>query len=456
MDDENLADLSAAIPTLEREDLILRFLWEEGYSSTSCIHKEVLPKLSIQNVRRILKNLAEYHIIEYKELPLIHKQGSGERVYHLKTDGLQILEKSSTEISRYEAGVQKIRSTCLRHFLEVRNFERPLLRAINQSEYCATSLNEFFDSGKLYFQIKQTESTVNLRSDALITIKRQGYERLTIRLELDRGTEGFGQIFKKLDTYVLYNQSSLVCAHSQTFPVLVLFVANTVRVKNLAAKVQGHPAAKFLWFLSVDSLGKRDLWVDPVVFNCQQEATSLLALATDREPILTFQNAVTEAGDLEPIFHYAINTRFGTASDPFFPVKVDRDGKDFLWMPDGYMRIYRKIPDQEEKELLFAILVSIQDESGDRIIEKFLPCETFLTQDTQRKRVSETNHYGCFVIVKSADKIREVQNVLQNLKIGARSRMILVEDCVTEKIFHEPVWITGSEEKICLLPGGNR
>lgn len=193
-----------------------------------------------------------------------------------------------------------------------------------------------------------------------------------------------------------------------------------------------------------------------MVSNCQPETTSFLAITIDREPLLTFQNAVTEASHLETMYRYTVSTRFGNASDAFFPVKIECDGQDILWVPDGYMRIYRTISGQEDKELLFAILVSIQDESGDRIIEKFLPGETFLLQDTQRKRVSTAAHYGCFVIVQRAEKIREVQNVLQNLKIGVRSRIILVKDCVPEKIFHEPVWMTGSEERICLLPGGGK
>lgn len=456
MDEENLIDLSADIPLLEREDQILRFLWEEGYCPTSCIRSEVMPQISLQNVRRILKNLLEHQIVGYKELPTTHREGPGERVYHLKIDGLQILEKSSSEIARYTAGIQRIRSPSLRHFLAVRKFERHFLRAIQQSEYHVASLNEFYDAGKLYFQLQPSDGTRNLRSDALITIKRQGYERLTIRLELDRGTEGFGQIFQKLDTYVLYNtQSALVAEHSQTFPVLVLFIMKAERAKNLAQKLHEHPSNKFLWFLAAEHVETSDLWLDPVVFDHQEKLSSLQALVVAREPILAFQNAVSQAGVLETAYHYTIATRFSTAHDAFFPVKIEYDNKDLLWMPDGYMRIYRQMS-QEKKELLFAIILVVNDESGDQIIEKLLPCESFFAQDSQRKRIIETNHYGCLAIVKNADKIQEVRNVLQNLKISPRSRIILLEDCIPEKIFHEPVWITASGDSICLLPGGKK
>ena len=436
---------------IEREFTLLNLL-AGGYIQTSALHQEAFHTISIQTVRRILRNLYDHGFVRYKELPTKHGQGAGERVHYLTPEGMKLLGKEKNEITQYAKGLQRIRSTHLRHFLATREIEKSLLNAVHKTSYSAVSTNEFNDEGMLHLKLKDGGKIANVRSDAIVKITRNGNERLTMRLEMDMGTESVPTLLQKYQVYTLYlQQTNLVSSHAQTFPLYILLVAQETTIRNLVPKLRNHPMEKAFLFLPSEKIAAHDLFHDAVFETTKGDAVSLASLVEERDTILTFQEAMREAAQDRQNYEIVVQSRFSQICDSFFPVPLSLPRRETLFMPDAYVRMWYKCLDKI-LEILFGVVVAIRNETKEEIAEKLLPCEVFLSEPQYRNKIFSTEAYGVFVIVEQETRISEVWEVLRGSKIGQRARVIRKEDCTAEKILQEAVWVDESGERIALLP----
>lgn len=440
--------------TLERESIILNLL-TNGYMQTSAIHKQVVPRVSIQTIRRIMSSLYDHGFVSYKELPTKHGQGAGERVHYLTQDGLKLIGKEKSEIAKYIRGVQRVRSTHLRHFLATREIERLILKAISQTAYSAISTNEFNDDGILHLKLrdKSEGKIINIRSDALIKIYHNGNERLIMRVEMDMNTESHDTLLKKYKAYSLYlYEKNLVRSHAHTFPVYIVLVAQEMTIRYLISRLCYYPTAKSFLFLAVEKIQGNDLFNDALLATTKCNLVSLASLVEERDTILRFVEAMLEAAKCNQNYEIVVQSKFSHICDAFFPIILTSlFMRETLFMPDAYVRVSYKFPDKIQ-EILFGTTVVIRNETKDEIAEKLLPYEIFLSDTQHRNKVFSTAVYGVFVIVEQDEWIDKIWDVLQNSPIKERTRVIRKLDCVGEKILQEEVWECEGGEKISLLP----
>lgn len=493
---------------VDRRLRVLEYIYAEGYVQTSTIKREIFSTVSMETVRVTLRDLHSRNFIDYKEFPTSdkldeesakssekkqnqeakkqetpetgdvnasplktaktceadHKQkqekpkqniGAKERVHHLTEEGLKILGKQPGEIAAYMKSVGRIRSTHLRHFVASRKAEKAVLAALNNtSEYLCVSWNEFKDIDSLHINLRHNGSTINLRPDIMFTIQKDGKEILTIRGELDRSTEALPQIIKKLDSYAIYSQSSLIEKHSKVFPQIIMFIATERRIHSIAPKLKSHRIARDVVFLALEWLEKHDLLRDPLLLRADGKYVSLASILEERVPVLGFVHAVTQASEEKTTCRIAVHSRFTERGDTFFP-PLKLDGNE-LWMPDGWLSITAPLSQTEETEVMFSLIASVYNETSDLLIEKMLPYEAFLVNDSYRQRMTQTPCVGCFIIVRTQEKIKEVINVIRGLEIGSVCRVILQEDCVAEKILDSPVLFGLDNSTIALFPAGDQ
>lgn len=437
MEDEEMDNLENEEP--DRDQKILSYLEIEGYSQTSTIHREVLSTVSIQSTRRILRNLVENKLISYKELPTTHKEGPGERVFFLVEDGLRILGKENYEIKECLKNLQKIRISCMRHYLKTREIEKFLIKSFMDSPYTFRSYNEF--NGELHIKMKEKGEFINVRPDAHISITKNGQERLPLKLEMDMGTESLTTITKKMDSYVLFFSTL------PGFPPYVLFVCSGIRATNLILKLKGHKISNSLLFLPIEKLSQ-DLLKSPVILDSEGKPLSLASIIEARDPILSFENAIETIARDMPGYEIVATPCF--PQDPFFPLPMTMEEKTIFFAPDGYLRI-KKQSHTEWKEAFFALVAVTNDEVGESLLEKIAPYEVFL-QEYRSRVTSVKESFGLLIILHKPEKLDHILAMLRNSKISQRIRLILEPDCVAGKIFYEEVWMTLDGNIISLFP----
>lgn len=435
----------------EKTQTILNILLEDGYSSTSSIHEVLQSQISMQAIRNHLRFLKEEKLVSHKRLSTNSEtgMGSGEMVHFLSNLGLQTLGKQGSEIMAYKKRLSRIRLDHCRHYLKTRCIEKRLTACINGARYEAMGCNEFSDTGVLSISLKHKGKFVNFRSDAQVRILSNGFERLTIRIEMDMGTQSiYPTIIKKFESYSAFFKSELAEKYSKTFPVFLLFVCSQEKIAQTLKKIRNKNFG-FILFLPHEKL-QENIFEAPVIVSSDGKTGSLQRIVAKREPILNFKEAI-ECSKKQEIYQFFVSCKYTTCHDQFFPILLHLNGKDILWTPEAYLRIKRMHQDTLIEKLFGLVLVIEGNETEfDEIRNKLAPYDFFLSENSLRQRVTESNCYGMFIVLLDESKTERIQAILKNFAMSKRTRIIRKSDCIPGKILYEPVWL-GAFDTIALI-----
>ncbi len=194
---------------------------------------------------------------------------------------------------------------------------------------------------------------------------------------------------------------------------------------------------------------RTNLFTAPVLTRGDAQKFSLESLVEDRLPLLTFYNAVKEAGEKQHDYELIVRTVYSMPSkDPFFPMLLDIKGRQELWQPHGYLKIRKPFPDNLVRDVLFMLVFSAENVSDLQLLkyDAFLSAKPYLS-----KLATLPVYYGCLILAKDEEQAKKLWESLRDLPILKRSRIILLCDCVPEKVFHAPVWLTETGEKLSLF-----
>lgn len=435
---------------------MLHYLCEEGYALSrdmaSFLKNHTSSGTSIENVRKILLEFRRQKFVEFKEIP-----DSKEKVYFLAPGGLETLGKTTAEIHAHQKRLDRVRFQNIRHHFLTRKLERSICKHFEQTgTYAAKTIDEFGDDeGRLHIRMKNRGKDVHLRSDAEIVISKDESERLWMRVEIDRGTESIVPTIKnKFDSYFLYLQSDLPDKDYRTRPGCILFVISRARIETILSKLKKHPVLPCLLFLETEKLDR--FAGDPSfeLLNSKKEAVSLVSAAAKRESLLAFQDAVKSAGACQPGYEITVRTVFSTPmSDPFFPMLLPVDGRNLLWQPHGYVRIRKRAGISGFQDVFFALLFSAEIEKASENIGRILlPYERFLCEGTHLARIVPSPvHCGCIAIARDETETDGLDRMTRPLQLHARTRIVLVSDCTSEKILSAPVFRTETGSRISMF-----
>ena len=431
----------------DRTKAIAEFLYIEGYAQSACIHAEIMSNRSKSTTQRAMKDMLDRKLTEYKELA-INSHGTMERVHFLSKEGFKLLGINKQEITAYKKRLDRIPLDKIRHYLQVRNVQRPLEKFICQSgDYSVRSWNEFNDEGILHIKFKNQTKIIQRHSDALIQIQKNGFERLTLRLEYDNDTESNSILFKKIQDYILYLKKAQDCPIVQTFPVYVLLVAPQNRLSPIISHIKPDETSRYLLFLASEKTDTEDLFQSPL-YNYQGKPISLHSLVQWRSSLLTFQNTLELAAQRQSTYEILVHSIYTHPHDSFFPMMLEIEGKNTLWSPDAYLRIRR---DKQDK--LFALIAIVrQSDSQEQFLQKIHTYELFLASDIYLPRVTDSSCCGCMIVVEEQKYISVIQSKIQKMKIQNRVRIIHISDCVPEKILDGQVWRGKEGGLVALLP----
>lgn len=231
----------------EREKLILDYAFVEGCFVTKSL-VAYLKNLgfeagtSIENIRKSLQRLYQRKCLDYKELAADTK----EKVFFLTAPGAKHIDKDFT---LYHRRLKRINFRHIRHYFLVRSLEHSLLRDIQ--EYRGDFTNEFNDdNAKLQIPLGKDKI---LKPDAEIIISKGEFERLVLLVEIDTGTQSIVSTLKnKLDNYKKFFNSSRF--NYKTFPIYILFLSPSSRIRNIIARLKNHSMMRYLLFIATEHI----------------------------------------------------------------------------------------------------------------------------------------------------------------------------------------------------------
>lgn len=477
------------IPIEEREKLVLKHLFDEGYLLTKNIVRYIKTiserGSSIENMRKLLQHLREQKLIANKVL-----SDTKEHVYFITKQGLKTLDKTSQEINRFKKNLGKVHINHVHHYWLVREFEEKIKH--DSSHYKIRTLNEFQDEQNWLYE---KMNTVIIKSDGELKIYKDDIELICLRLEMDTGTESISTIIKKFDGYSLYFNSNFINKH-ETYPVILLFITPEQRIPKILKKLGNHKIKKHLIFLpleyfhsiqlkgkfaeqfrssnlekdTINMLGisssftiqeskngwiikgenfnyivkpdKKNLCVyrdvnifsDSLCMDSQGNIFSLLSLVLEREGILTFRYSIQQASLKKPAYDIFIRTLFSTPyQDPFFPVMLNNT----LWHPHGYIKIRKKQQDGNFQDILFVLIFCIENSHSPK--QDFMFYEHFLSSHSDLEKLVELPvYYGCLFITKKSNF--SIKSIIEKSKLQECIRSISYANCTPEKVLDKNVW----------------
>ena len=196
----------------------------------------------------------------------------------------------------------------------------------------------------------------------------------------------------------------------------------------------------------------KNLFSSDVLYDSHKKKHSLLSIINERETLLTFHNALQKAAKSYIDYQIISKTRYSSHRDAFFPKAIQVSSRTITWQPHGYMRIKKIHPNKSTKDVLFVLVLSLLNITGS-IEEELIAYDIFLKKRHYIEYVVKLPvSYGLLIIAKNQEQRKKVFDALGKFKVAKRTRVILLENCLAEKILNAPVWCTDCGEHISLFP----